>query len=51
MADFARWVMACEEALSWPSGAFLKRYTGNKSETIELAIEADVVATAARELG
>lgn len=50
MADFAKWVAACECALPWPSGAFLEAYTGNKSETIELAIEADVVATAVKEL-
>lgn len=50
MADFARWVTACEEALPWPPGRFLEAYTGNKSETIELAIEADVVATAVKKL-
>jgi len=51
MGDFARLVVACEEVLLWPSGAFLKRHAGNKSETIEPAIKAGVVvATAVKEL-
>lgn len=50
MADFAKWVVACEEALPWPAGGFLEAYMGNKAEAVELALEADVVAAAVKSL-
>lgn len=50
MADFAKWVTACEEALPWPPGGFMEAYTGNRTEAVELALEADPVAMAVRAL-
>jgi hypothetical protein len=50
MADFARWVVACEQALAWPNGTFLAAYSANRSLMVETTIEADLVATAVREL-
>jgi hypothetical protein len=50
MADFAKWVVACEEALPWPAGGFLEAYSGNRTEAVELALEADAVAVAVKEL-
>lgn len=50
MADFAQWVCACEEALPWEPGGFMAAYTTNRTEAIELAVEADLVAAAVRRL-
>jgi hypothetical protein len=50
MADFARWAVACEQALPRPSGTFLTAYSANRSWMVETTIEADLVATAVREL-
>ena len=50
MADFAKWVVACEPALPWPPGAFMQAYTGNRAEAVDLALESDLVASAIREL-
>jgi hypothetical protein len=50
MADFASWVVAAEDALPWEPGAFLAAYTSNRSDAVELALEADAVAVAVREL-
>jgi hypothetical protein len=44
LADFAVWVMACEGALPWPEGSFLKAYAGNQSGMDALAIESSPVA-------
>ena len=49
MADFAIWVVACEPALPWPSGSFMEAYLENRSEAVELSLEADCVAVAVRE--
>ncbi len=46
MADFALWLTAAEPALNWPSGAFLKAYTGNVADANELSLEASPVAAA-----
>jgi hypothetical protein len=43
MADFARWVVAAEPALGWPSGSFLKAYTGNRDAIHEIALDAAVI--------
>jgi hypothetical protein len=43
MADFARWVVAAEPALGWPSGSFLKAYTGNRDAVHEIALDAAVI--------
>ena len=50
MADFSKWVVACEPALPWPQGGFLAAYTGNRVEAVELALESDPVAVAVRRL-
>lgn len=36
MADFAKWVTACEEVLPWPAGGFMEAYMGNRAEAVEL---------------
>ena len=43
MADFAKWVTACETAF-WPAGTFLKAYTGNRDVAVETTIDSDPVA-------
>lgn len=50
MADFAVWVTAAETAFGWSEGSFLQAYTGNRSEAIEIGLEADPVAIAVRDL-
>jgi hypothetical protein len=63
MADFARWVVAAEQAprvrpgsavpepgLGWPEGTFLDAYTGKRAEAHELTLEASVVAPYTRDL-
>ena len=49
MADFAVWVTAAEEALPWPSGAFVETYAGNRVEADEIALDTDPVAVAVRD--
>jgi hypothetical protein len=49
MADFARWVTACEGAL-WAPGTFKAAYDDNRHAAIETALAADAVATAVRSL-
>ena len=46
MADFAVWVCASEEALPWEDGMFMKYYEENRKDIIDIALEADPVATA-----
>jgi len=50
MADFAKWVVACEPALPWEPGAFMKAYSGNRADAVSLALESDCVAVAVKEL-
>ncbi len=50
MADFAKWVVACEPALPWAAGAFLGAYAGKRAEAVEAALEADPVAVAVKAL-
>jgi hypothetical protein len=47
MADFARWVTACETSV-WPSGTFMRAYDGNRDAATGNVIEADPVATTVR---
>jgi hypothetical protein len=47
MADFAKWVTACEPAL-WPAETFARAYDANRAEAVETVIESDAVATALR---
>jgi hypothetical protein len=43
MADFARWVVAAEPTLGWPTGSFLKAYTGNRDAIHEIALDAAAI--------
>ena len=43
MADFALWVTAAEQALGWETHSFIDAYERNRSQTHELAIEANVI--------
>ncbi len=45
MADFAKWVVACEPALPWEQGAFLRAYEANRAGAHSAALEASPVAT------
>jgi hypothetical protein len=48
MVDATIWVEAAAEAFGWPRWAFLAAYNANRSEAVEIALEADVVAEAIR---
>ncbi len=50
MADFARWMVACEKALPWESGRFIEVYAANRQRVVEESVEADLVASAVRTL-
>ena len=50
MADFARWVTAAEEGLRWSQGTFMKAYEANRMNLIDIALEADIMATAIMDL-
>ena len=50
MADFAKWITACEEALPWPTGGFMEAYMENREEAIETALEGDIIAVAIKNL-
>jgi len=49
MADFAKWIVACESALPWEPSAFMKAYAGNRAEAVNLTLESDCVAMAIKE--
>ncbi len=46
LADFARWVVACESALPWSGGEFMETYTQNRNAAIETTLHSDPVADA-----
>jgi hypothetical protein len=46
MADFAKWVTACEPALPWAPGTFTRDYLETRQKAAELSVENDVVAQA-----
>ena len=48
MADFARWVVACEPGLGWETGTFLRAYADNRQDVTDTTFEADPVAVAIR---
>lgn len=50
MADFARWVTACEGAFGWRSGTFLKAYRDHEAEKADLALSASIIAAPIRTL-
>jgi len=45
MADFETWIVACEPALQWAAGTFLRAYEGNRDEANSLSVEASVIGT------
>jgi hypothetical protein len=49
MADFARWIAACETA-EWEAGTFARAYAANRASLVDVSMEADAVATAIVEL-
>jgi hypothetical protein len=50
MADFATWIVACEPALGWPAGTFLKAYERNRDEANSLSLDASVIGTLIQEM-
>jgi energy-coupling factor transporter ATP-binding protein EcfA2 len=46
MADFARWVVACEPALPWDAGRFLTAYTSNRACAVQAMLDGDGIAAA-----
>jgi hypothetical protein len=44
MADFARWVTACEPALGWQPGTFLATYSDNRSAGATATVENSILA-------
>ena len=48
MADFAKWVTACESGLGWEPMSFLDAYMENQKDAGEAAFEADAVAVAVK---
>lgn len=50
MADFAKWVTAAENALPWENGAFINEYEKNSEDLVDIALDADPVATAVLDL-
>ncbi len=50
MADFAKWVVACEPALCWKEGEFLEVYRENREEIVENVLEADPIARGLQKL-
>ena len=50
MADFARWVTACEGAFGWPQGTFMEAYRDHEAEKAELALSQSLIAKPIQEL-
>lgn len=46
MADFCRWIVACEPALGWEPGTFLEFYKQNRQELTEENLDDDSFASA-----
>lgn len=44
MADFVKWVVACEPAMPWEAGDFLKAYWNNCETAHDLALENSLIA-------
>ena len=49
MADYARWVRACETAV-WEAGTHMQVYNANRRDAVEIVLEADPIAIAVRRL-
>src|SRR5581483_9581737 len=43
MADFATWVVACEPALGWETGTFLRAYESNRGEANQVSLDASPI--------
>jgi hypothetical protein len=50
MADFATFIVACEGAMPWKKGTFMRVYSQNRSNATEDSLETDIVAGAIRKL-
>lgn len=50
MADFAVWVAACAPALGWKPEQFLDAYSVNRSEAVEIGLEASPLVAPLRQL-
>ena len=48
MADFVEWVTAAASALRWPDGTFLRAYLGNRTDAVELGLDASPIASPLR---
>ena len=46
MADFAKWITACETSLGWGSGNFMDIYNENRGKAIDQGLESDPIAVA-----
>lgn len=46
MADFAKWVTACEPGLGWEPGSTMAAYSANRRDVAQTTFEADPVAVA-----
>ena len=46
MADFAKFIVAAEPALPWNKGLFMRAYESNRKDTVESALDGDVVSWA-----
>jgi hypothetical protein len=46
MADFARWISACEPASTWGQGGFMAAYGGSHESAADIAFNSSVVAQA-----
>lgn len=49
MADFAQWMTAAESALGWQKGEFMRIYSGNREDAVELALDSDLLGAALRD--
>jgi Domain of unknown function (DUF3854) len=49
MADFAKWVTACEPALGWEPRSFLKAHQSNVGDANEIALQASPIAQPVRQ--
>jgi hypothetical protein len=50
MADFARWVTACEGALGWEPGTFMRAYEDHEAEKVELTLAGSSISQPVRTL-
>lgn len=46
MADFSKWIIACESACFWEKGDFMKAYDENRNTIVDDTLDGDIVVTA-----